>query len=96
VAAAAPEVARTIVGPALVRQRPRPAQPKEVATEFIPLVHDPFWAPGESAQLLRVRMPRSSLAGFGLPLNEERVTETVRADVIVGQDGIVRAIRFVQ
>ncbi len=45
---------------------------------------------------MRVAMPRSVLPSFGLPLNQERVYEPVKADVIVGADGIVRAIRFVK
>jgi hypothetical protein len=45
---------------------------------------------------MRVELPRSTLAGFGLPVNMERVNERVKADVLVGPDGQARAIRFVQ
>jgi len=31
----------------------------------------------------------------GLPINEERASERIQADVLLGQDGIARAIRFI-
>jgi hypothetical protein len=36
------------------------------------------------------------LISFGLPVNAERAAEPVTADVVVGVDGVARAIRFVQ
>jgi hypothetical protein len=45
---------------------------------------------------MRVELPRSALAGFGLPVNMDRVNERVKADVLVGPDGQAQAIRFVQ
>ena len=47
-------------------------------------------------QLGRVELPRSSLASFGLPVNLERAGERIKADVVVGNDGMARAIRFVR
>jgi hypothetical protein len=46
--------------------------------------------------VLRVELPRSSLASFGLPVNLERAGERIKADVVVGNDGMARAIRFVR
>jgi hypothetical protein len=74
---------------------PPPAEPDEIATDFIPVTHPATWQPGTSGQILRVRLPRTSLASFGLPMNTDLAAEPVRADVIVSQDGVVRAIRFV-
>jgi hypothetical protein len=71
------------------------ADAEEIATDFIPLVHNQF-APAESGHLVRVEMPRSALARFGLPVNAERTGERVKADVLIGDDGIARAIRFVR
>ncbi len=78
------------------RVPPPPARPAEIATDFIPVAHPATWQPGTSGQILRVRLPRTSLASFGLPMNADLAAEPVRADVIVSQDGVVRAIRFVQ
>jgi len=72
------------------------ARPRQAVQEFIPLVPDLTWGPGESAQVMRVSMPRSALQSFGLPVDESRASETVRADIIVGQDMVARAIRVVR
>ena len=50
----------------------------------------------ERGQIVRVRLPRSALTVFGLPVNEEHVEETIRADVVLGEDGLARAVRFVK
>jgi len=77
--------------------RPAPsADAQEVATEFIPLVHAGQYAPAEEGHLVRVEVPRSALASFGLPVNAEAPGGRVKADVLMGQDGIARAIRFIR
>jgi len=70
-------------------------QPKEIATDFISLT---YGAPevGSDAQLVRVELPRSAMANFGLPVNMDRADQRVKADVLLGADGLARAIRFVQ
>jgi hypothetical protein len=69
----------------------------ESVTEFLPLVADaPAATPLEGGQLVRVRLPRAALASLGLPLNAERGNEPIKADVLVGNDGLARAIRFVR
>jgi len=45
---------------------------------------------------VRVELPRSALANFGLPVNMDRYNEKVKADVLVGVDGLAHAIRFIQ
>ena len=75
--------------------RPRP-EVREVAGEFIPLVPDRTWSPGESGQVIRVSMPRTALQSFGLPVDENRAFEIVKADIVVGQDTVARAIRIVR
>jgi hypothetical protein len=74
------------------------AKPNEAesVTEFIPLVVGaPAATPLEGGQLVRVQLPRAALASLGLPLNAERGNEPVKADVLLGNDGLARAIRFV-
>jgi hypothetical protein len=68
----------------------------EIATEFIPLVHGGDVAIPDGGHIMRVELPRSALVSFGLPMNMERAGEPVRADVVVGNDGLARAIRFVR
>ncbi|HJR05905.1 MAG TPA: hypothetical protein VJ842_01310 [Pyrinomonadaceae bacterium] len=74
----------------------KPNEPESM-TDFIPLVADATPAtPLEGGQLVRVQVPRAALASLGLPLNAERGNEPVKADVLVGYDGLARAIRFVR
>jgi hypothetical protein len=71
------------------------SQPKEIATDFIPLTYgNPDL--GADAQMVRVELPRSAMASFGLPVNMDRADQRVKADVLLGADGLARAIRFVQ
>ena len=69
---------------------------QEVATDFFPLVYEQVSQPLESGQLIRVQMPRTALASFGLPVNQERADTPVKADVLLAEDGSARAIRFVR
>jgi len=75
------------------KARPVKRQPREVVTQFFPLldVAPPF----ESGELLRVTVPASTMRRVGLPVNEDHLTDRVYADVLVGQEGLARAIRFV-
>ena len=68
----------------------------EIATDFLPVGYTSPMNLQDGGQVMRVELPRSALAGFGLPVNMDRVNERVKADVLVGPDGQARAIRFVQ
>jgi hypothetical protein len=68
----------------------------EIATDFMPLGDVNVLTLQEGGQIIRVKVPRSTLVRFGFPANMDRYNENVKADVIVGVDGLARAIRFVQ
>ena len=68
----------------------------EVATDFIPLTYMTPVNLQDGGQIVRVELPRSALANFGLPVNMDRYNEKVKADVLLGVDGMAHAIRFVQ
>jgi hypothetical protein len=57
------------------------------------------YAPPEllaNSRVLRVRVPRAALLSFGLPLYAYQAQdEKVAADVLYTEDGVARAIRFV-
>ena len=72
------------------------ADMREITTEFIPLVQDAGFTQSEGTHLVRVELPRSALSSFGIPVNAEQAGGRVKADVLVGEDGTARAIRFVQ
>jgi hypothetical protein len=81
-------------------RRPRPARrpqpPAEIATGFFTLPEARDLFPAEAETVVRVQLPRYTMRLVGLPVNEERANERIRADMVFGQDGIARAVRFVQ
>lgn len=97
------------VAPAAVSQtkfstkRPQSAKPDpdnaantEIATDFLPMGYGSTTSLQEGGQMVRVELPRSAMASFGLPVNMDRANEKVKADVLLGVDGLAHAIRFVR
>jgi hypothetical protein len=77
-----------------VTPAPRPGEP-EYTTDFVALTPQPPPDIAETPQIVRVRIPRGELQRFGLvPLGRPDQT-MVPADVVLGQDGMARAIRLV-
>jgi hypothetical protein len=77
------------------------ARDSEYTTDFFPLSYSDNQEPVVSdevirVQVIRVQMPRPALIAFGLPVNIERADVPVKADLLVGEDGLARAIRFVR
>ena len=72
------------------------AKDREYTTDFFLLRYGNDHESMESGELIRVQMPRSALISFGLPVNVERSGEMVKADLLIGEDGLARAIRFVR
>jgi len=68
--------------------------PREFVTQFFPIMQGVELIPLEGGQVVRVRMPRSNLIPLGIPFNQERANETIKADVLVS-NGLARAIRLV-
>lgn len=75
---------------------PAAVEQNEVATEYFPLDYGTDLSALEGAPVVRVELPRTVAASFGLPINPERAAEPVKADLLVGWDGVARAVRFVQ
>jgi hypothetical protein len=61
---------------------------------FVPLGWDGPARPIEIGRITRVRMPTSIAARFGWPLLPDAPEARVAADVLVGEDGTARALRF--
>jgi hypothetical protein len=68
----------------------------EIATDFFPLMNRESLPQLDGGHVVRVELPRSALMSFGLPMNMDRANERIKADVVVGNDGLARAIRFVR
>jgi hypothetical protein len=69
---------------------------REATTEFFPLFYGSI--PASSGHIVRMEVPRSSLARFGLASAHDMdgTTGTVIAHVLIGDDGLARAVRFVR
>jgi len=60
------------------------------------LLPEAFAADTDEAAILRVRMQRGALGALGLPVNEERASEWILVDLLVGDDGLPQAVRLPQ
>lgn len=86
------------------RNSPRPKQPKskttvagseanEVKSEFIALS---YARNPESGQIVRVKVPSSMMVSLGLVASVEKPNNLVNAEILVGDDGMTHAIRFIR
>lgn len=82
-------------------RRPEPESPPVTVSsrpnldDFMAIPYAPPFMLHDQGQVVRVRVPRQSLRSLGLPVNEDRMFERVPADLLMGEDGVPRAIRFV-
>jgi hypothetical protein len=86
-------------------KRPAPEAPvraqsatgvREVATPFFALPFSDAALPLDQAAVIRVELPRSALELTGFPVDADRRNEPIRADLVLGADGLARAIRFIR
>jgi len=105
--AATPKKTRRSISPAIIHERgsklPAETQPvdvkhpltrpAEIKTDFIALSYarDP-----ESGQLVRIKVPSSMMVSLGLVESVKKPNDLVDAEVLVGDDGLTRAIRFIR
>jgi hypothetical protein len=71
-----------------------PDEPRVDMTGFVPLPGAGAWPRFESGSLVRMDVPVSALSVLGLQAHS--ATGLVKAEVVIGQDGVARAIRVVQ
>jgi hypothetical protein len=78
------------------RETPQPvrqAESEEIVTGFFSLMENP--PPFERGLLVRMTVPASTMRAVGLPIGDDHLSDPVEADLLVGQDDLTRAIRFV-
>src|SRR5262245_30657517 len=96
---AAALVAAAAAALVLRHERPRPVNVRHALrpeAEFAPLVFGEPLDGADALHLTRIRVERSALASFGFPAPQgEEDGPPVEAEVLVGQDGLARGIRFV-
>lgn len=72
------------------------AIPEQMYSEFIPIGNCRSLDCLDRARMMRIDLPRSSVSYFGIPKTRiQSRGDRIEADVLVGEDGIARAIRFV-
>lgn len=78
------------------------AEPVETATvenpnsDFVPVPYGESLSAGDSGLVVRVSLTRSALGSLGYPVDEFHAGDVVQADLLVGEDGLPRAVRLVQ
>ena len=90
-AAPKPRARRTRQAVQAARISPPPTASRPTPQEFIEIPYAPALTPFDGGRVVRVNMPGASVRSLGLPVLSDRV----QADVLIGDDGVARAIRFV-
>jgi hypothetical protein len=97
--ASQPRVERISAKPEIKFNRPRQSAAQQIRYEgdFYALSYagDPNET-DRGGRIVRVDVPRSTLFAMGIDVPLENETETVKADLLIGSDGVTRAIRVVK
>jgi hypothetical protein len=73
-----------------------PVAEEDADSSFYPLPEAEALPAVENAMVVRVQLPVSSLQLMGVPVGEERADASVQAELLLGQDGLARAVRLAQ
>jgi hypothetical protein len=68
----------------------------DAESDFIPIPNAARIEPNEDLNLVRVEVPRSAMIALGYAVSEDRASEPVEAEVVLGADGLARAVRFLE
>jgi hypothetical protein len=84
----------------------RPSRPKlppqiewataETATDFYAIPYVEPFGPQDRVRIVRIQVPYPIMANYGFPVYSDQALSSVQADVMVGDDNVARAIRFVR
>jgi hypothetical protein len=81
--------------PRVVTANPNLTVARNTINEYIPLTYLAAATAIDTGTIVRVQLSRSALVRLGLPINIESSSETVKAEVVMGDDGVARAIRLI-
>ena len=87
-----------VVGITLTRRQPAgtPAPTPQASTDnFIALPYSSDSLASAGSVVMQVEVPRSAVALAGVPVTGGPADELVKVEVVVGADGLARAIRLV-
>jgi hypothetical protein len=71
----------------------RPQRPPQ--DDFVTVPYSVPIGPNERAELVRVNVPVMALAQWGLQVSALDPGQRVNADVVIGEDGLARAVRLI-
>lgn len=79
-------------------QQPAPVETAAVAedSDFVPVPYGEELSADDPGLVVRVSLTRSALGSLGYPVDEMNGGDVVQADLLVGEDGLPRAVRLVQ
>jgi len=69
---------------------------EDADTGFYPLPEAEGLPEVETAMVVRVQLPASSLELMGFPVGRELEDSSVQADLLLGEDGLARGVRPVE
>ncbi len=85
-----------IAGNSAENALPKVRRPVERVTRFFPTMLAADDQPGVNLQLVRVTVPGKSLDAMGFSVDPRQSEKSIKADILIGADGLTRAIRFVE
>lgn len=77
-----------------IRAKRLPRMEREEVSDFYALTYADDADDG--GQIVRVELPRSSLFAMGIDVPVENDTSKVKTDLLIGSDGVMKAVRFVK
>ena len=68
-----------------------------IASDVVPVLNELDADPEDDIAVVRLAVPRGTLLALGLPMTGgDEGEEPIQADFVLGQDGMVRGVRFLQ
>jgi hypothetical protein len=77
-------------------QQAVPVATAAMDSDFVPVPYGEGLSADEAGLVVRVSLTRSALGSLGYPVDEMNGGDVVQADLLVGEDGLPRAVRLVQ
>lgn len=69
---------------------------QETKSEFFPLTYAANAKAVQNGMLMRVEVPKTTLIAMGIQVNEKHANELIKAEVMMGDDGVAYGIRLIQ
>ena len=69
---------------------------QQTKPEFFPLTYAANAKAVQNGMLMRVEVPKTTLIAMGIQVNERHANELIKAEVMMGDDGVAYGIRLIQ